>query len=38
MGGQEDGPALERVWVIPHNELENDLENDHLYNKRVDTF
>jgi len=25
MGGQEDGPALERVWVIPHNELEKDL-------------
>jgi len=22
MGGQEDGPALERVWVILHNELE----------------
>jgi len=25
MGGQKDGPALERVWVIPHNELEKDL-------------
>jgi len=24
MGGQEDGPALERVWVIPH-KLEKDL-------------